>query len=171
MKFCPKLPLILLSIALFSFTKCKKPEEYPIIPAIEFKSFATIPDTAGTNVIMTISFTDGDGDIGLADNEIQPPFDNNLFVTYFEKQNGKWTDTIKTVQFKDTVIYYNGRIPFINTNGKNKNIKGEIQYKMLVIKRPNASGTDTIAFKIYILDRALHKSNIIMTPQLIINNF
>ena len=45
---------------------CRKPEEYPVIPAIEYKSLYLSKDDQGydQSVFVTISFTDGDGDIG-----------------------------------------------------------------------------------------------------------
>ncbi|MBA7579337.1 hypothetical protein ES708_21207 [subsurface metagenome] len=49
----------------------------------------------------------------------------------------------------------NYRIPYIESEGQNKTLKGEIQvdFFYLIIKY------DTIKYKFYIVDRALHKSN------------
>ena len=77
---------------------CKKPDEYPVIPAIEYKSAYTTKDNQGFDQLfcVTISFTDGDGDIGY---------------------NGVW-NTI------DTPV--SSRIPYLTPDGKNKALKGDI---------------------------------------------
>ena len=45
-----------------------KREEYPIVPYIEFKDFYVVKDTVENKEIgvFSITFTDGDGDIGLS---------------------------------------------------------------------------------------------------------
>ncbi len=166
MNFLTKLLFILFTIC-FIFPCCKKEEKYSVIPNIKFENFVWISDTnmIGHPGILTISFTDGDGDIGTYDGATG---NSDLFITYFEKQNGKWTDTVKGDHNKDTVMNFNAQIHKITPIGKNKNIKGEIQYKFSVF---HYSKFDTIHFQLYIVDRALNKSNIITTPDLLINPF
>ena len=56
--------------ALVLSTGCKKANEYPIEPLISFKSLTTEKDAQGydAHATLVISFTDGDGDIGLDEN-------------------------------------------------------------------------------------------------------
>jgi hypothetical protein len=164
MYYRPKIlivPLLLIFLIIFS---CRKKEDYSIIPEIKFENFVWISDTniIGIPALLTISFTDGDGDIGTFDGK---PGEPDLFITYFEKQYGIWTDTVLGDHFKYTVQNYNSQISKIAPVGKNKNLKGEIQFKFGIM---HYSNFDTIRFQIYIVDRALHKSNVIYTPDIII---
>ena len=63
---------------------CIKKEDYPDIPSIEFKSFSKINNGLGYDDkgLLVISFTDGDGDIGLGSQEIQPPYDTASMYYY-----------------------------------------------------------------------------------------
>ena len=60
----------------FLFSACTKHEVYSVIPAIEYKSFEKIPSNTGADnkAYMTITFTDGDGDIGLNPEDTFPPY-------------------------------------------------------------------------------------------------
>jgi len=168
MNFRSKLLLIIFAAVILTYNSCKQKEEYPVIPYIQFKSFVKINNSSGKDDkgILTISFTDGDGDIGLSQSDTLPPFDSkseyyyNFITKYFEQQN----DTLIEVTFPDTL---NARIPVITPKGNNKNIKGEIEIKIFI--NNTRSKFDTIAFEVYIYDRALHKSNVITTPRIIIN--
>ncbi len=150
-------------------TSCiKSDDKYSEIPHIEFVSFTKINN--GSNIdnqgIMKIFFTDGDGDIGLDKGDTFGRFHpdsiyyNNFFIKYFEKQNG----IIKEVETK---FSNNARIPMLTPQGKNKTLKGEIEIT-LFINNP-LSIYDTILFEAYIVDRALHKSNTIRTPEIKVN--
>jgi len=115
--------------------------------------------------ILKIFFTDGDDDMGLADWDTLPPFDKNskyyynFFITYFEKQHGEFVEVVPSVTF-------NSRIPVLTSSSSNGAIKGEIEIE-LFINNP-FSVYDTIRFDAYIADRALHESNIISTPEIIL---
>jgi hypothetical protein len=115
--------------------------------------------------VLKIFFTDGDGDLGLADFDTMPPFNKNseyyynYFITYFEKQHG----TFKKV---DLPVTFNSRIPRIASKGNSKSIKGEIDLE-IYINNP-FSTYDTIRFEASICDRALHMSNVITTSEIII---
>jgi hypothetical protein len=160
------------SILLISFS-CKKEVTYPIIPHIDLISFEKIADSSGIDQqgIIGLSFTDGDGDIGLTSTQNTGNYLYDLFIKYFEKKNGKFEEIILTtpnqVTGKPDTLTFNGRIPNLTPQGNNKAIKGEI-YDTLYINNP-ASTYDTIRYEIYIEDRALHKSNVVTTPDIIIN--
>jgi hypothetical protein len=144
---------------------CLKEEEYPIVPEIKFEDFILLLNTQ-TGIIergvLRISFKDGDGDIGLNQNDTAPPYDFNLIIDYFEIQN---RDTVRVYQVDpvsgDTSTF-NARIPILTPKGSDKSIKGEIEDTLFIYDPTSAF--DTILFKVYLVDRALHKSNVISTP-------
>lgn len=152
---------------------CKKEETYPIEPHIELISFDKIADSSGIDQqgVIGLSFTDGDGDVGLTSTQTTGNFKYNLFIKYFEKKKGKFQEIILTspnsITGKLDTLSFNGRIPYLTPTGKIKSIKGEI-YDTLYINNP-ASTYDTIKYEIFIQDRALHKSNTVTTPDIIIN--
>ncbi|MEI9920280.1 MAG: hypothetical protein WDO14_16010 [Bacteroidota bacterium] len=69
-------------------SSCFNPPEYPDTPEIVFKSVdfvkgGTTADgtPAADSVILKLSFKDGDGDIGIAADEIYPPFNDRWYYT------------------------------------------------------------------------------------------
>jgi hypothetical protein len=172
-----KLKIIALLILLLpvSFSSCKKYEDYPPEPSIEFIDFTLLRDEQGIDQrgVLRFSFADGDGNIGLLSVDTLPPYDYNLFVTYYEKQNGVFKEIflVTPTYINDTTIVYdtatfNGRIPILTPAGKNKAISGEIE-DTLFVNNP-LSNFDTIMFEVYIKDRKLNKSNTIQTPPIVI---
>jgi hypothetical protein len=153
-------------VCLLFFSSCMKKEVYPEIPEIAFQSFVTVFDTGkvAKKGYLTISFKDGDGDIGLRPEEKQPPYDTggnyyyNFVIDYWEKQNGTFVKL-------DLLIPFSARIPYLTPNSENKAIKGFIVDTLSLNPMP---AHDTIKFKFFIYDRALHKSNVDSTPPIII---
>jgi hypothetical protein len=81
---------VLFGIIVLLSLSCIKEEEYPIIPEIEFENFVLLYNPLSGNIergVLKISFKDGDGDIGLYQTDTAPPYDFNLFITYYEIQN------------------------------------------------------------------------------------
>lgn len=155
--------LIILSVLLLA--SCRKPEKFSVIPAIEFVSLEANDAESGTDVRLTFKFQDGDGDIGLDEDDIQSPFDTssvyyyNCFITYFEKQNGHFVE----VELPSTL---NMRIPRLSDNTP-ESISGEITLD-LYANNP-FSPYDTIRYELYIVDRSLNHSNTITTTEFITN--
>ncbi len=167
MKILTKIRFIIILSLFFIIPCCLQEPEYPVIPYIEYEDFIKTPDIQGgidDTGILKISFTDGDGDIGLAQGDTTAPFEGeyyyNFFIKYFERQNGV---------FKEIVLSFphNARIPVISPKGEDKAIKGEIIIENVFIKN-SSSNYDTIRFQAYIVDRALHHSNTITTPDIIV---
>ena len=155
-----------ITISFILMTSCMKKESFSIIPQIGFVSYYNVFDTGhiAKRGILTISFQDGDGDIGLYSWDTSPPFDTgsiyyyNYYIDYYEKRNG--------IFVKDTLpIPFNTRIPYLTPDDPNKNIKGIIVDTLSLNPWPVY---DTIQFSMYIYDRALHKSNVITTPQIVV---
>jgi len=145
-----------------------KKEVYPEIPEIVFKSFTTEFDTGlyAKRGFLAISFKDGNGDIGLREDQNEPPFDTgsiyyyNFIIDYYEQQNGIF------VKLHDTLgPSFNARIPYLTPNDPNKAIKGIIIDTLILNPMPVY---DTVKFKFFIYDRALNKSNVDSTPPIIL---
>lgn len=149
------------SLCLLGLFSCQEKVEYPIVPYIEFQDFSFLmnQDSAVERGLITIYFTDGDGDIGLTDEDSIAPYDYNLFIDYFEYQNGLWNKVTNELT-GDTINFY-GRIPVITPTGQNKNIKGTIEDTLFL----NVfSEHDTFRYEISLRDRALHESNMVVSP-------
>ena len=151
------------------FSSCMKKESFSDIPVIAYKSFnltfnhANIADTG----YLTISFQDGDGDIGLRPDDTLSIFHYdsayyyNYIIDYYEKINGQFVKRV----FDSTMPTFNARIPYLTPDDPTKAIKGIIVNTMQMNPIPVY---DTVKFKFYIYDRALHKSNVDSTPPIIL---
>jgi hypothetical protein len=157
------LTIIALTIAL----GCVKPPEYPIEPLIQYLSLSKDTmnrgDGSSDSIQVTLTFTDGDGDIGTADLE------KNLFYT--DDRDG----FIQPYQ-----------IPFVPEQGASNGIKGEIRFSLLnsCCDFPDSLFSfepckdefpsfryDEINFTVYIVDRKGHKSNEVQLPPVYVKCF
>ena len=158
--------LVLLAAGFLLLSSCMKKEVYPDIPQIAFQGFTAQFDTGlyAKRGFLTISFKDGNGDIGLHSDQTQPPFDTssiyyyNYIIDYYEKQNGAFVKVVLDPP-------YNARIPYLTPDDPNKAIKGIIVDTLSLNPMPLH---DTVKFKFYIYDRALNKSNVDSTPPIIL---
>jgi len=164
-----RLPFIVLGITAVSFillASCMKKENFSDIPQIGFVSYYNVFDTGhiAKRGILTISFQDGNGDIGLNSWDVNPPFDTgsiyyyNYYINYYEKRNGTFVKV-------DLNPPYNTRIPYLTPDDPNKNIKGIIVDTLSLNPKPVY---DTIQFSMYIYDRGFNKSNVVTTPQIVV---
>ncbi|TAH44305.1 MAG: hypothetical protein EYC69_00445 [Bacteroidetes bacterium] len=167
MKYFAFIPAVL--FLAMSFNGCKKPDEFPLVPFIEFKSIYSEKDAQGFDqkVFVTVSFTDGDGDIGYHSRESgrndaifddpSSPYFNNFIVKTFILKNGSWNSI-------DTPV--SARIPYLTPEGPNKALRGEISREFAL---PVALVQDTLRYDIFIYDRSLNQSNTITTSTIILN--
>ncbi len=162
MKLYTKISLILL-IPLFSgITGCIKDVQYPLEPKIEFSKFVTTRDVSDKDSLgaITISYTDGNGNIGLYDSDTVEPYKYNFYLKFMQQIDGELVEVIPA----DTNVTFNARIPILTPAGKNKNIKGEITMTIELYFARQILKSDVIAFRIFIKDRDLNQSNTIETP-------
>jgi len=170
----------LIGLLLLALAACQKPVEYPIEPKIAYEGFTYLfyTDTtfSGEGVI-SFSYTDGDGDLGLDDYDTLPPFGYrdahyyNMEVDYLKCVNGVFVKTPllswnPQTQSFDT-ISFNARFTRLRDSEEPKAISGKMDYR-LVVQNP-FSPNDTVKFEIRILDRALHVSNAIQTEAIFTN--
>lgn len=177
---------IIFYLLVFQFLGCKKKEIYSSTPLIEYKNAIFYSASDGTDSVMTLIFTfkDGDGDIGLDQGDTNAPFQairdkynrptnpyyNNLHVDYYE-----WMDTSFQMVVKDLdpdatppvydTLRYLYRIENITPEGRHKAIRGDIEVQ--VFPSPHPDAMDTVQYSFYIYDRALHQSNIALSPALV----
>jgi len=132
-----------------------------------------------TLIQILLSYKDGDGDIGLnqgdtfapfdpqADSlgEIRNPYFYNLNVEYWEIIDGNLKPFILP-NTSDT-FKVRARITSLTPDGVHKAIRGDIQYEFQPpIYRDLRS--DSIMLKITLYDRALHTSNVVESPAIVL---
>ena len=163
-----KVGLIFWGVALmFVMASCFKGETYPDEPIISDANVVVTNDSA----VLTFSFTDGDGDIGLADDELDAPYDSasyyhfNLYLEYFEKQDaGGWEPGLDAEG--DTIVFKYRLEPII-VQGKKKGIKGTMDVVINPFYNAASPESDTIKYSVKLIDRALNESVVIETDPII----
>lgn len=154
-------PLALGAVLLLS--ACLKKEEFPPEPIITFKSLEQFGDSAS----LIITFTDGDGDIGLDEGDTGGSFGpggadyHNLLVGFDALTNGVWAEV-------DLELPLNYRIPRITPSGQNKALSGEIAVALKPWPIIPGSEGDTVRFDVRLVDRALNRSNEVSTGSVVV---
>lgn len=162
---------LIAGIALLLFSAfligCRHEEKYSIIPYIEFLSLEKVDNGTGhdSQATLTIHFQDGDGDIGLDDRDKNPvfaidsPYYYNFFIDFYEKQQGEWVKI-------DLPTPLHARVPHLS-----EDVPESIEGKLSIVTYINnpMSSYDTVRLSCYLVDRALHHSDTIVTPEIIVN--
>ena len=162
-KFSIGIIVILLAIATIG---CHREPKYSIVPHIEFVSLEKVDDGTGhdSQAELTIYFQDGDGDIGLDETDRDPvfsvdsPYYYNFFIHLYEKQNGEWV-------LMELPMPLHARVPHLS-NDVPESIEGKLTI-LTYINNPY-SNYDTVRLSCYLVDRALHHSDTIITPEIIV---
>ena len=161
--------VLIVAILLYS---CLDKETFPVEPVIVYESMAI----DGNDVIVKFTFTDGDGDIGLKDDELYYPFgdcdkyNKNLIVDPYYFKDGEFV-LGRFIRKSDCpgktydTLGFDQRIKYIVPEGNNKTLQGDIYVTLnqAILTLPD----DTIKFKLTLIDRLLHKSNEIETETII----
>lgn len=94
----------------------------------------------------------------------QNPNHNNIFVRFFIKRNGTFTE----FRWQDPPFFttFNGRFPRILSANRTQAIEGTIEYAMLSFGWQSIFRNDTIRIDVEIQDRALNRSNTVSSPEL-----
>jgi hypothetical protein len=144
---------------------CLPEPQYPLQPVIGFESME-LTESGGRELVL--SFTDGDGDIGLGQGDTLPPFctgcahHQNLKLEYEELRDGAWTPIPLNPEIGQVPFYY--RVPRVTPTGQNPTLQGTIALDMPAWYL--SSPYDTLRFQITLWDRSLNASNTIYTPAL-----
>ncbi len=161
---------------------CIPEPNYPDAPAIKFETLVRKPSSTNSrldSVYITLSFKDGDGDLGLATRDSFPPYQrlldertpnqfyNNYFINIQRLKNGAFLP----IDFGDPFITLNGRFPLLNTLNKPTALEGILRYEFALIYgafgSPIKKG-DTVRFQLQIADRKLNVSNVVLTDTTIV---
>lgn len=125
---------------------------------------------------ITISYRDGNGDIGLNVGDTLPPYqrfevggviENPFFFNYHCAIERKVNGSYQPFPLPNNANL-NGRVAPLTDLGKSNPVEGTITYN-LGIEPSIFNFNDTIRFKIFIIDRALNISNTIETDSIIVN--
>lgn len=202
------LGLFFLSVATVSCVD--PPKNFPSTPEITFESLEYVPTSGADSLIVSVSFKDNEGDLGLGATEDDPPFNSlnfqrdaagnlityanrpenapsynpidweidpfvnnqmvndtiwvvqnpnqyNIFVKFFIKKNGTFTE----FRWQDPPYYttFNGRFPRILNSDEGQAVEGNISYGMLSSGWEAIFRNDTIRVDVQIQDRQLNRSN------------
>ncbi|QCK16102.1 hypothetical protein [Mangrovivirga cuniculi] len=121
----------------------------------------------------------GDPDFNCVDYEIVPDgnevdtflvdrnkYHNNIFIDFFVKRNGVWEEyDLRTTDPFLCADTYDGRFPILNLEENEKALKGELRYNMYSAAIFSVFRNDTVKVQAQIVDRELHESNIVETPE------
>ncbi|MEY4110727.1 MAG: hypothetical protein RLZZ46_1082 [Bacteroidota bacterium] len=144
----------ILFASLVLFSSCKPQETGSPLPVITFKSLVFAADTAS----LQLSFIDGDGDIGLTQNDTAGDFRYNCFVDLYKKTGSDW---IK----QEFILPYYYRIPVLN-RGNKKILEGDIRLTLYDFPPDlGTPGVDTLKASVYIKDKALNASNTVFSQE------
>jgi hypothetical protein len=146
------------------FGSCSKKDNIPAGPVLTFNSFTSYLNinSGQDSAILSVNFTDGNGDIGY----IGEP-QTNFFVKMLWDSSGY----IKPFGGNSIDSVFSYQIPNITPAGNNKQLTGIIKVNMnpwipsLIV--PYVKG-DTILFDAWLVDRSGIKSNILKTPMFVI---
>lgn len=167
---------IIIAIVFFAFvfSSCHKTKDYPIEPVIEFKDLLKFTDVNGIDTIvkLTLSFTDGDGDLGYRKSDTVAPFDPtseffyNFFMKIYYMDSGAYKQILFPPDFPP-----NYRIPAIESRDNSQATTGDIlvDIKVKDLGLEIITPRDTFKFEVYVSDRALHKSNTIISSEIYLN--
>ena len=159
--------VICLGLCIFS---CSEIKSYSDIPEINFMQLILENrkddlDEIFKKAVLTFSFIDGEGNIGMRPQDIDDK--DGIIGRVHYKWYKKITDNnYEEYQFPNKSITNTMEIPYSKVMDKseaqNKTLKGTIELELNTPE--NKSGMDTMYVEFYILDRKANKSNDERTP-------
>lgn len=169
---------LLLSL-LFS---CKKKDDVsPAPPVIKYGSFGYVSEK---EAYFKFTFHDNDGDIGLKDSDTTGSYSHKTFGYYdfymqylFRDSSGNYEpaysftnhiDSVSGQTVQDTIFDSKTqyRIPFVENNTKSQSLDGEVMIKLDGFRPGKTPAYQHFKTIFYMYDRALHKSNVVTTPDI-----
>ncbi|MCB9251462.1 MAG: hypothetical protein H6605_03295 [Flavobacteriales bacterium] len=145
------------------------------MPELEFNHVNLYKNKQGADsmLVFNLSYSDGNGDIGLSESDSLPPFNfgggyfYNLFVTYFVKKGNVYRKILNP-STNDT-IDFNQRIPRLNLSKKDKKIEGTFDLRIPASPYPGIK-PDTVRFEFRIADRSLNTSPLVSSGDVILKH-
>lgn len=159
------LKFLLLALLVVSLSACIRSHDYDEIPHLEFRGFSKDIMKQGSNqqdsVIMTLFFTDGDGDFGSSVGSSE----SNIFLK----------------DLRTNEIFREFKAPFVPEDGAKNGISGTISVKIYTTccvyepstgippcERTNLVPENVLPLEVYIKDRSGNVSNIVRATDLIL---
>jgi hypothetical protein len=162
----------------YVLSACKKSPKYPITPIISYKSFSKDTVNQNDSVIITIKFTDGDGDIGWKESERSGLSCLPCVINGANSCLQHPTRSAFLIDTRDSCLDVFD-LPYINSAGNNPSIEGTIDITKFSVlcKKPGttpgdvlAPGTlDSVVYYVAIKDRAQHISNFTRLPAIYVH--
>ena len=152
---------------------CEKPPQYDVVPHIEYlrteRNRTTAGDAIVDEIIPVIRFEDGDGDLGLTEENIKtPPYsEGDNYINYFIDFNIKKYNVFEPL---DLPFSYNSHFFPLAPDGRTGPLEGELKFRIPMdertINRLIKRG-DIIKFRIKIRDRAFNISNTVDSDEIV----
>lgn len=151
--------LLIFSIVSVVAYACVKKTTYPTSPTIEYRDF--IP-YLGDSADLKVTFTDGDGDIGVSENDSTRTFWYTYY--YLDTIQNKYVGYYRPL-FNDTLrLGYIIKSP--SESYKGKPISGEISVRLQKFR--HIKQVKNVKYVFYLFDEAGNKSNVVTTPEIIV---
>ena len=166
----------LLALTGLGVASCISPPDYPDTPEIEFKSIVLSKKTndlggVENNVAVTVNYKDGDGNLGMRDEEIDQakndssnPNNYNFIVT-LQIRNG--SSAFVDYNFSPVFPGYSGQFPYLRPDeqgDRNAPLRGDLTLNIAVVASPPVLPSGSVVrFRIKIKDRDRNESNEITT--------
>ena len=151
--------LFFFSVVLFVGYSCVKKTTYPTTPSIEYKDF--IP-YVGDSADLKVSFTDGDGDIGVQENDST----RNFWYTYYYLDSASNKYKAYSMVNLNTGLIDTLRSGYIikapSDSYKGKPISGEISVRLQKFRHKKQ--VKNVKYVFYLFDEAGNKSNVVTSP-------
>lgn len=148
---------------LAGLASCVQPPEYPDEPAILFESMSTdrVARFGNDTVVVVVSFTDGDGDLGHGDqsDNIEDPADTVLNVFMVDSRLPGFP-----ISFHIDSVPRQSNVPAISGT-----IELELNPFVMAWDCLNGLSEDTAVLSIRMIDRAGNSSNTVRTPPIFID--
>jgi hypothetical protein len=154
--------IFVLAMLSFAVSNCTPDPIYPKEPVLTFKEYIDHPGSDSLEVVY--SFTDGDGDIGVA---LTDTMSNMQMTIYYRDPATSVYKPLPNLQTADTLdsIVYKYRIPKL-TAGQS-GLEGDIY---ITVNRALLSlQEDTVRFNTFLLDQSRNKSAYVLTPEKALN--
>ncbi len=170
--------LLLIGLIFTSALACEQDQKFDDIPSLTWRKaeFRFLGDTADNRrvVDLTVYFTDGDGDVGRADENSSDTcnladYDRfleryDLFIYYYERVNGQYRE----VEPADSCFPFHNILPNLTPKGQNKTLEGEITTPFDYANYPE-NNTDSIRFEILLRDRSGNESQRLIGKPIALN--
>ena len=135
---------------------CSNEKNFPKTPQLEVREFreefVAIGNGTEKLIFWTLGFTDGDGDIGVRNDDDA----DNFLVTIFYIEDGE-TKEIEGESY---------RIPVVRNIRTEKGIEGSFEFEIeaALLGIENNISLDSLIYEAFVIDRAGNESNKVSTP-------